>query len=174
SETRPRSAPSAGSPGARRFVRATGPANRRRPNPSGSRPGRAGVRRSRRAWPQNHRASAANFTPRRVPGQRRRTLLKSGRSIMASVQSRAMPEVPARKRGAMARLVRSLLGFVWSILHPSVLIAIYILVFSNVLGARMPQGGGAHGYGVYLCAGLIPWLALQEVVLRSTTIFLDQ
>ena len=104
-----------------------------------------------------------------------------------------MPEVPARKRGAMARLVReadlvwqmvstdlrtryvgSLLGFVWSILHPCVLIAIYILVFSNVLGARMPQGGGAHGYGVYLCAGLIPWLALQEVVLRSTTIFLDQ
>lgn len=109
------------------------------------------------------------------------------------MQARAVREVRAPRRGAAVRLLRegdivwqmvstdlrtryvgSLLGFTWSIVHPCAIIAIYVLVFSNVLGARLPQGGGTYGYAIYLCAGLIPWLALQEVIGRSTTVFFDQ
>lgn len=72
------------------------------------------------------------------------------------------------------RYVGSLLGFTWSILHPLVLVAIFVLVFSRIMGARIDAGGGHVAYGVYLCAGLLPWLAFQEVVSRSTTVFLDQ
>jgi lipopolysaccharide transport system permease protein len=72
------------------------------------------------------------------------------------------------------RYVGSLLGFTWSILHPLVLVGIFVLVFSRVLGATIDAGGGRVAYGVYLCAGLLPWMAFQEVVSRSTTVFLDQ
>ena len=71
------------------------------------------------------------------------------------------------------RFVGSSLGLFWTVVHPIVTITIYIVVFSQVMGARLPDTSDRHGYALYLCAGLLPWIAFQEVVVRLTTIFPD-
>jgi lipopolysaccharide transport system permease protein len=42
------------------------------------------------------------------------------------------------------------------------------------MGARLPGASDIYGYGIYLCAGLLPWNAFAEAISRSTTVFLDQ
>jgi lipopolysaccharide transport system permease protein len=71
------------------------------------------------------------------------------------------------------RFVGSSLGLFWSVIHPLVMITIYVVVFSDVMGARLAGSSDRYAYGIYLCAGLLPWLAFQEVVVRLTTIFPD-
>jgi lipopolysaccharide transport system permease protein len=61
----------------------------------------------------------------------------------------------------------------WTVIHPLVMITVYIVVFSQLMGARLSGSSDAYAYGLYLCAGLLPWLAFQEVVVRLTTIFPD-
>lgn len=71
------------------------------------------------------------------------------------------------------RFVGSSLGLFWTVIHPLVMITVYIVVFSQVMGAKLAGSGDRYAYGIYLCAGLLPWLAFQEVVVRLTTIFPD-
>ena len=71
------------------------------------------------------------------------------------------------------RYVGSSLGLFWSVLHPLVMITIYTVVFSQVMGARLPGTSDAYAYGIYLCSALLPWGAFGEVISRSTTIFVD-
>jgi homopolymeric O-antigen transport system permease protein len=71
------------------------------------------------------------------------------------------------------RYVGSSLGLFWSVIHPLVMIVIYTVVFSRVMGNRLPDNQQPYAYGVYLCAALLPWIAFQEVVVRSTTLFPD-
>src|SRR3954452_13647317 len=66
------------------------------------------------------------------------------------------------------------LGVVWNLLHPLALIAIYSVVFSTVLQSRV-AGPDNHPipYPLYLCAGLLPWLAFAECVTRGTSAFAE-
>jgi len=77
-------------------------------------------------------------------------------------------------RDFQGRYAGSLIGIVWNVIHPLVLIVIYIVVFSRIMGARLPGTSDVYGYGIYLCAGLLPWNAFAEVISRSTTVFIDQ
>ncbi len=71
------------------------------------------------------------------------------------------------------RFVGSNLGLFWTVIHPLVTITIYIVVFSQVMGARLPGTADRTAYALYLCAGLLPWISFQELVVRLTTIFPD-
>jgi lipopolysaccharide transport system permease protein len=71
------------------------------------------------------------------------------------------------------RYVGSSLGLFWSVIHPLVMIVIYTVVFSKIMGARLAGSQDPYGYGLYLCAGLLPWIGFQEVVMRCTTMFPD-
>jgi lipopolysaccharide transport system permease protein len=71
------------------------------------------------------------------------------------------------------RYVGSSLGLFWTVIHPLVMITIYIVVFSQVMGAKLAGSSDPYAYGIYLCAGLLPWMAFQEVVVRLTTLFPD-
>ena len=71
------------------------------------------------------------------------------------------------------RYVGSSLGLFWSVIHPLVLIAIYTVVFSSIMGARLAGSADPYAYGLYLCAALLPWNGFQEIVMRCTTIFPD-
>ena len=62
------------------------------------------------------------------------------------------------------RYVGSSLGLFWSVIHPLVMILIYTVVFSQVMGAKLAGSSDRYAYGIYLCAALLPWLAFQEVV----------
>ncbi|MBI2264225.1 MAG: ABC transporter permease, partial [Armatimonadetes bacterium] len=64
-------------------------------------------------------------------------------------------------------------GLLWILGHPLVLMSVYIFVFSFVFKMRL---GGTpdmpFNYTIYLLSGLIPWLAFQEVLSKSSTVIL--
>ena len=78
------------------------------------------------------------------------------------------------KRDFTERYSGSALGFVWSFVYPLINILIYMIIFGNLMGARLPGMSSVWGYGVYLIAGLVPWTAFANTVTRSSTVFLDK
>ena len=75
------------------------------------------------------------------------------------------------RRDFVARFRGSALGIVWAVLYPAALVALYWAVFT-VLMPRGP-GAGDPGYSDFLITGLIPWLALNEALMRSMTSIVD-
>ena len=57
----------------------------------------------------------------------------------------------------------SLLGFLWSLLNPLILMLVYTLVFSYYM--RFDQ----KNYSVFLFTGLLPWLWLSSALSEGTT-----
>jgi lipopolysaccharide transport system permease protein len=78
------------------------------------------------------------------------------------------------KRDFIERYSGSALGFIWSFIYPLINILIYMVIFGNLMGARLPGTSSVWGYGVYLISGLIPWTAFANTVTRSSTVFLDK
>lgn len=74
------------------------------------------------------------------------------------------------KRDFQGRYAGSLFGFLWSFVQPLWQIALFSFVFSTVLGVR---AGGQTGFAVFLFCGLLPWHAMHEGLLRSTTAITD-
>jgi len=68
----------------------------------------------------------------------------------------------------------SSLGALWSVIFPLVTVFIYLVVFANIMGARLPGSSNVYSYGIYLLAGIIPWIAFSSVVMRSSTVYLDR
>lgn len=64
-------------------------------------------------------------------------------------------------------------GVVWNVLHPLAVIAIYSIVFSALMQAKIPGVANRFGYVLYLCSGFLPWLAFSECVTRGASSFLD-
>jgi len=64
-------------------------------------------------------------------------------------------------------------GVVWNVLHPLAMIALYSLIFSTLMPARLPGVPERFGYILYLCSGFLPWLAFSECISRGTTAFLE-
>lgn len=69
------------------------------------------------------------------------------------------------------RSAGQLLGGLWIVGIPLIQIAIYLFLFQFVFNIRVT--GMAHGgddYAVYLLAGLIPWLAIQETMNKACSL----
>ena len=78
------------------------------------------------------------------------------------------------KRDLWERYSGSSLGALWSIIYPIVTVFIYLIIFTNIMGARLPGSSNVYSYGIYLVAGVIPWTAFANTVIRTCTIFLDK
>jgi ABC-type polysaccharide/polyol phosphate export permease len=65
------------------------------------------------------------------------------------------------------------MGVVWNVLHPLALIGVYSVVFSTVFPPPAGKEGDRFWYPLYLCSGLLPWLAFAECVTRSAGAFVD-
>jgi len=76
------------------------------------------------------------------------------------IESLVRRELAARYRG-------SVLGLVWAVLTPAVMIAIYTFIFAGVFGARFGARGTTWDYALYLFCGLLAWTAFQEAVQAS-------
>lgn len=72
------------------------------------------------------------------------------------------------------RYVGSSIGLFWSVINPLLLIGLYTFVFSIVLGVNIGGNAGIKHYGVFLFSGMLPWLAFNEAVQKSSTVFLEQ
>jgi lipopolysaccharide transport system permease protein len=72
------------------------------------------------------------------------------------------------------RLARSKLGVAWLVLHPLAQVVVFAAILSKVLAARLEGMDNSYAYAVYLLAGIACWSLFSEVVLRCTTVFVDQ
>ncbi len=73
-------------------------------------------------------------------------------------------------RDLRARYAGSSLGIFWSIIHPLVVLALYILVFSTLVrGGRFDVKGHPVGYALFLCPALLGWNWFNESLLGAAT-----
>lgn len=70
-----------------------------------------------------------------------------------------------------ARVARSQLGAAWVVLQPLAQVAIFSLVLSEVLAARLPGTTSKHAYAIYLMAGSMGWALFLEITTRCLGIF---
>ncbi len=82
---------------------------------------------------------------------------------------RALVAVLVRRELA-ARYRASLLGFLWSLLNPLLLLLVYTVVFTTIFTPRM---AGAEPYPLFLFAGLLPWLFLSGALLDAAVTLVD-
>ena len=77
------------------------------------------------------------------------------RSLLATLTSR---ELKARYRG-------SVLGYLWSLVNPVLLLLVYSFVFTTIFQPRDPN---ASPYALYLAAGIFPWFWLSNSWVEGT------
>lgn len=68
----------------------------------------------------------------------------------------------------------SMLGAAWTLLAPAAMIAVYALVFSQIMQARLPGVAAPLAYTIYLCAGVLTWNLFAEIVTRGQAVFVEQ
>lgn len=78
------------------------------------------------------------------------------------------------KRDFSERFAGSMLGAVWAFIWPLVNLFIYIVIFGQFMGGRLPGSSDIYAYSIYLSVGLIPWTSFSGSISRSTTVFLDK
>lgn len=71
-------------------------------------------------------------------------------------------------RDLQARYVGSTMGLFWSIINPIIMLLIYLYVFSFIFKVKFGQSGSLSDFALYLFCGMLPWLAFQETIFRST------
>ena len=71
------------------------------------------------------------------------------------------------KRELLARYKGSVLGLIWALITPVVMIAIFTIIFSGIFGARFGSSSSHWDYALYLFCALIPWTMFQETIQRS-------
>ena len=75
------------------------------------------------------------------------------------------------RRDVLVKYKGSMLGFLWSLVTPLVLLAIYTAVFGLVFRASWPGGQGGMGeFAVMVFCGFIPFNFYNEALSRSTQV----
>lgn len=74
----------------------------------------------------------------------------------------------------ISRFARSKLGGLWMVINPLAQVAIYALILSNVLAAKLPGIDNQYAYAIYLMAGLLGWTLFSEIIGRCLTLFIEQ
>jgi lipopolysaccharide transport system permease protein len=74
----------------------------------------------------------------------------------------------------VTRFAHSRLGGLWMVIHPLAQVAIYALILSNVLAAKLPGIDNRYAYALYLMAGMLAWNLFAEIIGRCLTLFIEQ
>jgi ABC-type polysaccharide/polyol phosphate export permease len=74
-------------------------------------------------------------------------------------------------RDLKARYRGTFLGYLWSLLNPLLLLAVYTAVFTFVIPARVPNS--TVPYPLFLFAGLLPWLFGSGALLDAAVVLPD-
>jgi lipopolysaccharide transport system permease protein len=71
------------------------------------------------------------------------------------------------------RYVGSIGGFLWSVVHPLVLLVSYTFVFTVIFKQRVDPSAGVESFPVFLFCGILPWLLFQDTVIRNCSAITD-
>ncbi len=77
------------------------------------------------------------------------------------------------RRDVQGRYRGSALGALWALASPLFLIAIYAIFFGVFLQLRPAGRPGVADFGLFIMAGVVPWMAFSEGLTRSTSVVLD-
>jgi lipopolysaccharide transport system permease protein len=77
------------------------------------------------------------------------------------------------RRDFQQRFVGSAVGWIWSLIHPLVLLVAYTFIFTYCLRLRLDPGQLTDNYPIFLFCGMLPWLLFQETVQRSASALVD-
>ncbi len=64
-------------------------------------------------------------------------------------------------------------GVAWHVLTPLAQIVIYTVVFSQIMPVRLGGVGASDSFALYVCAGLLPWSAFADCVMRGANAFIE-
>lgn len=78
------------------------------------------------------------------------------------------------KRDFEEKFAGSILGRLWSFISPLVNILIYIMIFSNIMSARLKGVDSEFSYSIYLISAILPWTAFSITIARCTTVLIDK
>lgn len=79
--------------------------------------------------------------------------------------------VASVKRDFVARYLGTQLGWFWAVAQPLALIAIYTLIFAQIMRPSLPGHDSPFAYSINLCAGIILWQLFSEILTRSVGVF---
>ena len=102
--------------------------------------------------------------PRRIPGTHFARNLVTRRTLISQLV----------KRDFQQRYVGSAAGWLWGLIHPLVLLASYVFIFSICLKQTLEPGQVTTNYPMFLFAGMLPWLLFSETVQRSAGSLVEQ
>jgi lipopolysaccharide transport system permease protein len=77
------------------------------------------------------------------------------------------------RRDFEQRFVGSAIGWVWTLIHPLVLLVSWYFAFKICLRVQVDPKEVTESYPMYLFAGMLPWLLFSETVQRSSTSLVD-
>jgi ABC-type polysaccharide/polyol phosphate export permease len=107
----------------------------------------------------------SNFHPMpRIPGSFFLRNLVGRRSLLFQLVRRDFEQ----------RFVGSIIGWVWALIHPLVLLVCWWFVFSVSLKVTVPPGEGTRNYALFVFAGMLPWLLFSESLQRSASSVVEQ
>jgi len=99
---------------------------------------------------------------------------KSPASILRSLWRNRHLISQMSKREVSARYKESMLGFLWSVLNPVLMLAVYTFVFGVVFKAKWNQAVDDHAqFALVLFCGLIVFNLFSECVMRAPTLILN-
>src|SRR5215813_12649451 len=117
----------------------------------------------RRGQQMNVASGAADDRPIKVirPTQSVIELLRDGLTSLLRHKSLFVEMTLLRLK---LRYKQSLLGWIWAVVPPLLLMATYTLIFSNVIGLKTGDLPGA----VFIFSGLIPWQFFSTAISTAT------
>lgn len=77
------------------------------------------------------------------------------------------------KRDLVGRYKGSFAGVLWTVANPLALLFIYWFVFAVIFRVRFGEDGNPVNFAFYVIAGLLPWMAFAEALIRSNTAMLE-
>ncbi|MDR3352044.1 MAG: ABC transporter permease [Zoogloeaceae bacterium] len=72
-----------------------------------------------------------------------------------------------------SRYVGSLLGPLWLVAQPLILVFLYTVIFARIMQARLPGIADEYGYSAFLCGGILVWNLFAEVLQRGKGVFVE-
>src|SRR5690349_2469446 len=77
------------------------------------------------------------------------------------------------RREIKDRYAGQLLGSIWAFGHPILMVGLYLVIFKYVFRLSATSVEGSADYIVYLLSGMIPWLAIQDSLNKSTSVLVS-
>jgi len=73
------------------------------------------------------------------------------------------------RRDFKGRYAGSVMGFLWSFVQPLWSLVLFTFLFSTVMKVSPGIGERTSNFAIFLFCGLLPWMAVQEGIIRATT-----